>query len=149
MRGHDVGFCFGRVPHTGHVGAFTQRESETRSAVSHTGRCVLDDSGCPPHNMLTGATVMRKLWTMFQHDGPDHLGLWSNTGRAAHDHAPPLALSRQVMWKIWTTFQHDGPDHLGLRLNIVTHRRWRCRAGSRQTWSSTPGPRPRSTAAPR
>ena len=44
---------------------------------------------------------MQQTWTVLQHDGPDHLGLW---------HAAPLVSMQQT----WTVLQHDGPDHLGL-----------------------------------
>ena len=60
---------------------------------------------------------MRRVWTVTQRDGPNHLGLWLYQGH-------PRFFFMQHMW---TVLEHDGPNHLGLRV--------KCRPGRRSSRS--------------
>ena len=80
---------------------------------------------------------MQQIWTVLQHDGPDHLGLcstrfgpqldpaWPRGARIVRDlcHAArsggaTLCDAEQVsalfMQQTWTVLRHDGPNHFGL-----------------------------------
>ena len=74
---------------------------------------------------------MRQIWTVLQHDGPDHLGSWpcvqfkphTDSGAGAGqscsaivglgDYTGGQVSAQQSMQQLWNFLQNNGPNHLG------------------------------------
>ena len=64
---------------------------------------------------------MQHMWTVDQHDGPNHLGLWLNQVRRAGRPAPSAAGRGRCAGGRANVDcpQHDGTNHLGLWLGAL------------------------------
>ena len=103
-------------------------------------------------------THTHTTWTILQHDGPIHLGLWCNAS-PEHQMAPiglwcnPAPCAPNGSYRLglcagrhththttWTILQHDGPNHLGLCTKWLLPPRVVCDrpSGRRSTPTSSP-----------
>ena len=119
----------------------------------HGGGVRRDSSGLEAD--VAGAlhrTRMWKIWTMFQHDGPDHLGLWLSIVRAVQ--AAEHKSSRSTHVHLITLISRSPHAHLTLtprpsRRRSSSGRCGRTRPGARRGGPCLPGPGATTPAAVR